>query len=95
MPALKPGTIIPTDEEDASITAAALSDPDAPPLSEAEWVRIKPRLRLGRRLIAPRKVSTTLRLDADLLEAMKASGPGWQTRANDAMRAAFMKPPRT
>jgi len=27
MPKLKPGTIIPTSEEDAAITAAALSDP--------------------------------------------------------------------
>ena len=35
MPALKPGTVIPTDEEDAVITAAALSDPDALPLTEA------------------------------------------------------------
>ena len=32
------------------------------------------------------KVSTTIRLDAGVLEALKASGPGWQTRANDALR---------
>ncbi len=33
------------------------------------------------------KVSTTIRFDADVLAALKASGPGWQTRANDALRA--------
>jgi len=33
------------------------------------------------------KVSTTIRFDSDVLEALKASGPGWQTRANDALRA--------
>ncbi len=32
------------------------------------------------------KVPTTIRVDADLLEAMRASGKGWQTRANDALR---------
>ncbi|WP_295396766.1 BrnA antitoxin family protein [uncultured Thiodictyon sp.] len=36
---------------------------------------------------APAKVSTTIRLDADVLAALKATGPGWQTRINDAMRA--------
>lgn len=37
MPMLKPNTIRPTPEEDAEITAAALSDPDAKPFTEAEW----------------------------------------------------------
>ena len=34
----------------------------------------------------PLKVPTTIRFDADLLDALKASGKGWQTRVNDAMR---------
>lgn len=34
----------------------------------------------------PTKVSTTIRLDADILAAFKASGKGWQTRVNDAIR---------
>lgn len=93
MPRLKPGTIIPTEAEDAAITAAALSDPDARPLTDAEWEAAKPRLRVGRPPAAVRKVSTTIRFDADLLEALKATGPGWQTRVNDAMRAVFMKRP--
>jgi uncharacterized protein (DUF4415 family) len=34
----------------------------------------------------PLKVSTTIRFDADVLAALKASGKGWQTRVNEAMR---------
>lgn len=93
MPRLKPGTIIPTEEEDAAITAAAMSDPDARPLTDEEWEAVKPRLRVGRPPSAARKVSTTIRFDADLLEALKATGPGWQTRVNDAMREVFLKRP--
>lgn len=35
---------------------------------------------------AARKVQTAVRYDADILEAFKAGGPGWQTRMNDALR---------
>jgi len=36
-----------------------------------------------------RKVSTTIRLCPDILEAFKADGPGWQTRINDALRKSL------
>jgi uncharacterized protein (DUF4415 family) len=36
---------------------------------------------------APVKVPTTIRFDADVLEKMKATGKGWQTRINDLTRA--------
>ncbi len=32
------------------------------------------------------KQSTTLRLDADVLAALKATGKGWQTRVNEVLR---------
>lgn len=35
---------------------------------------------------APTKVPTTIRFDADVLAELKASGRGWQTRVNDAVR---------
>jgi uncharacterized protein (DUF4415 family) len=35
---------------------------------------------------APTKVPTTIRFDADVLAALKASGRGWQTRVNEAIR---------
>jgi len=33
---------IPSDEEDAAITAAALSDPDCPPMTDAQLARLRP-----------------------------------------------------
>jgi uncharacterized protein (DUF4415 family) len=38
---------------------------------------------------ADAKVSTTIRFDRDVLDGLKATGPGWQTRVNDTMRAAL------
>lgn len=35
------------------------------------------------------KKSVTLRLDPDVLEAWRGTGPGWQRRMNDALRAAL------
>jgi len=40
----------------------------------------------GRPKAAARKVSTTIRLDAEILEAFKSTGYGWQTRINNALR---------
>jgi uncharacterized protein (DUF4415 family) len=37
----------------------------------------------------PRKVSTTVRLDVEVLAAFKATGKGWQTRMNDALKDAL------
>jgi len=42
MPKLKPDHVFVTDEEDAAITAAALSDPDCPPLTDAQLARMRP-----------------------------------------------------
>jgi uncharacterized protein (DUF4415 family) len=32
------------------------------------------------------KISTTIRFDAEVLAAFKATGDGWQTRMNDALK---------
>lgn len=37
---------------------------------------------------SPLKIPTTIRFDADVLDALKASGKGWQTRVNDLVRAS-------
>jgi len=42
MPALKPDHIFVTNEEDAAITKAALSDPDCPPLTAEDFARMRP-----------------------------------------------------
>ena len=77
-------------------TPATWTDPDdAPELTEAffqtadryDGATLKPR---GR----PRAVSTKepvkLRLDAEVVAALRASGDGWQTRINDSLRASLV-----
>ena len=87
MPKLKAGTILPTPAEDAAITAAALSDADAVPFSDAEWVQVKPLVRRGRPLGSGSKAQITLRLDIEVVEKFRASGDGWQTRINDVLKS--------
>jgi uncharacterized protein (DUF4415 family) len=85
MPALKPGTIIPTPEEDTAITAAALSDPDNPPLTDAELAQFRPMRGRGRPPQAATKVSTSICLDVRVIQAFKATGEDWQTGMNDVL----------
>lgn len=42
--------------------------------------------RRGRPAGSGTKISTTIRFDAEVLAAFKATGDGWQTRMNDALR---------
>lgn len=86
MPKLKPGTRVPSTKEDAAITKAARSDPDARPFSERDWKKAKPQVRVGRPKSESPKVFTGIRLDADVIETFKATGKGWQTRVNAALR---------
>ncbi|OZI31718.1 hypothetical protein CAL29_27995 [Bordetella genomosp. 10] len=83
MPKLKPGTIIPTPEEDAEIQRGIDADPDTYELGEAEFKRLK---RVGRPRAERPKVQLTVRYDQDVVDAFKAEGPGWQSRMNDALR---------
>ncbi|MCK6442881.1 BrnA antitoxin family protein [Elstera cyanobacteriorum] len=89
------------DAEDAAITAAALSDPDNPPLTEEQIAEMRPmaevlpefaallRSRPGRPKKDAPKVALSLRLDPDLIEAMRRSGPGWQARVNAELRRVY------
>ena len=53
---------------------------------------MKSQARPGRpRRSGPTKIPVTIRLDADVLAALKASGPGWQTRANNVIRRWIME----
>jgi uncharacterized protein (DUF4415 family) len=44
-------------------------------------------VRRGRRGSDNPKRSIAIRLDADVLERLRATGPGWQTRINEVPRA--------
>jgi uncharacterized protein (DUF4415 family) len=48
---------------------------------------IRPYRRPGRPKLERPKRLVTLRLDADLLDRLRETGPGWQSRLNDAVRA--------
>ncbi|MDI1270642.1 MAG: BrnA antitoxin family protein [Polaromonas sp.] len=87
MPKLKTGTILPNPTEDAAITAAALADPDAASLTDAEWLQAKPLVHRGRTLGSGSKTQVTLRLDVEVVEKFRATGDGWQTRINDALKS--------
>ena len=87
MPKLKAGTILPTPAEDAAITAAALADQDTAPFTDAEWEQVKPLVRRGRPLGSGTKTQVTLRLDVEVVEKFRASGDGWQTRINEALKS--------
>ncbi|HEX7988061.1 MAG TPA: BrnA antitoxin family protein [Duganella sp.] len=86
MPRLKQGTVLPTKDEDAAITSAAMQDPDAKPYTDEEWEGARPTRGRGRPAGSGTKVAMNIRLDRDLVEAFKGTGEGWQTRLNDALR---------
>jgi uncharacterized protein (DUF4415 family) len=68
-----------SDEEDSKLTAAAESDSDNLPAGDLMRRR-------GRPPSATPKKAVKLRLDADVVARFKASGEGWQTRMNEALR---------
>jgi uncharacterized protein (DUF4415 family) len=99
MPKLKPGTIIPNSDETAAINSGIEADADArelgsdwhkgaKPASEAlaPQALVAMKRTRGRPKADQTKVFTAIRLDADVLETFKATGKGWQTRMNAALR---------
>ena len=70
---------LPSPEEEARIRTGIAADPDTYELSDEEIAQLRPKAEV-------RKVPTTIRFDADVLKAIKATGPGWQARINDIVR---------
>lgn len=54
---------------------------DILPLSDEFWANAK-----VRELYRPQKRQVTVRIDADVLEWLKSSGKGYQTRLNEILR---------
>jgi len=75
-------------------TVLDLSKDDALDLLTKEWRDkfAKAKVVRGRPKAAVTKVSTTIRIDADVLEAYRSDGPGWQSRINSALRKAAKLP---
>lgn len=90
--------IMPTDAEDAVINRGIAKDADNPELTDMDFAAMcasadsVPDLARARRVRGPQKTATkklvSMRLDPDLVERLKADGPGWQRRANDMLRQA-------
>lgn len=57
-------------------------------LTAEDLAEFKPAKKRGRPRLEDPKISTTLRLDADVLEYFKAGGKGWQSRINETLRKA-------
>lgn len=86
MPKLKPGHISPTPEEDAAINRGIAADPDTYELADAEFAQLKPgRGRPKGSVAQTRKATLNMRIDPDVLDRFRSSGPGWQTRINAAL----------
>lgn len=109
MPKLKVEHISPTTEEDAAINAGIAADEDARELDDEWFAKAKPASEAfapetyaalvamkrprGRPKADETKVFTAIRLDADLLATFKATGKGWQTRVNAALRQFITEHP--
>jgi uncharacterized protein (DUF4415 family) len=76
--------VLPTLAEDAAIAVGIAQDPDTYEPSDLELGMMR---RPGRPLGSGTKTQITLRLDADVVAKFKASGSGWQTRINDALKS--------
>ena len=63
-------------------------DDEAPDLSTSPWLEKfgSTPVRIGRPKSPTTKVSTTIRLDREVIDAFRAEGPGWQSRINAALR---------
>jgi uncharacterized protein (DUF4415 family) len=69
-------------------------DPDDAPHLTREWFErahvchADKTVRRGRPKSASPKEAVNLRLDADVLEYFRKTGPGWRSRINEALRKA-------
>ncbi|MDQ2892503.1 MAG: BrnA antitoxin family protein [Pseudomonadota bacterium] len=90
-----------SDAEEARVQQMIASDPDAPEATDQQLANARPfaeafpdlaakmRKNVGGR---PRsdnpKQPISIRLDQDVIAKFKATGPGWQSRINEALRRA-------
>lgn len=76
---------VPTQAQDAAIARGIAADPDT---YEVPGEQIAAMRRPGRPRAAIKRPMLSMRTDPDVLAALRASGPGWQTRVNALLREA-------
>ncbi|MBA3516872.1 MAG: BrnA antitoxin family protein [Rhizobiales bacterium] len=90
--------------EDAAILAAAEADPDALPLTDVQLAEMRPAHEVAPHLVAAElrrgrgrpksdapKEQVTLRLDPDVVQHFKETGPGWRALINKELRTLMAK----
>ena len=83
----RPTVVMPTVEEDKSITAAAKADPDALPLTPTQLKAMVPMRALrGRPKSKSKKLLVSVRYSPEVLEYFKSTGAGWQARMDLVLR---------
>jgi len=94
--------IYPTPEENERINAGIAADPDTWELTRKDFERMRPSSEIHPEIVeayrrsrgkqkAPTKVATSIRLSANVLEAYKQSGPGWQSRIDEDLQDIVAK----
>jgi uncharacterized protein (DUF4415 family) len=79
--------VMPTATEDEAITAAALRDPDALPLTGAQLQAMVPMRALrGRPKSDNKKVLISVRYSPEVVAYFKSTGEGWQSRMDGVLR---------
>ncbi|WP_029012125.1 BrnA antitoxin family protein [Niveispirillum irakense] len=93
----------PTLADDATIDAGIAADPDAREWTDQDMAQARPATealpaallaafdgarKRGRPVATNTKVKVMLRIDPDVVDAYRKTGPGWQTCMNDALRKA-------
>lgn len=61
---------------------------DLPVMTEEQLSKLQPCHLVNKKLWKPQKQTLTMRIDADVLSAMRGSGKGWQTKVNELLRNA-------
>lgn len=91
-----------TPEEEAAIQRGIAEDPENPEWTKEDFALARPAIEVVPDIVAdylrtkrgkqkaPTKVLVSLRLEREVVERLRASGRGWQSRANDMLRKAVL-----
>ena len=82
---------IPTEEEGARIREGIAADPDTHELTDEEMAELRPLSEMKRAPGRPKAEATkervTIRLSPEVTAYFRATGKGWQTRLDEALKA--------